>query len=69
MRGLVLEFDKEGMLVKYGTCNVNVEESKAGLKTYRFMMYGIQRIYEGELNRFLNVDYDDISKMMFCIIK
>lgn len=65
-KGLVIE--RKGLVVKgYKTCNVSVQVD--GSESILFYAYGVNTIYKNELNTWLNVDYEDIDSMMFCLIK
>lgn len=66
MYGLVIE--REGNIVKSTkTCNVSVQVD--GSKTILFYAYGVNVIRQDELNTWLNVDYEDIDSVMFCLIR
>lgn len=66
-KGLVIE--RKGLVVKgYKTCNVSVSVDGSGMIIF-YVYDEPMFIYQNELNTWLNVDYEDIDSMMFCLIK
>lgn len=67
MRGVVLEKDRNSLVINKVSF-VHVEPAEVlGAKGYKFSVYGICDVKEEELNCWLDVDYDDINKIMFCL--